>query len=295
VLLDAPPQARTVRLSTDIEYRVIDVGVGTPVALLHGFPDTSDLWRHQIPALVAAGYRVIAPDLRGFGGSSKPSGVDHYRMLRVVGDISALFRQLDVERAHVVGHDWGAAIAWTFAALMSAKVDHLVAVSVGHPQVFTAPTIEQRRLSWYMLLYQFEGTAEELLTRHNWRLFREGHADSPDLDRYVANLSQPGALSSALNWYRANRSPAVELETPPRLPLITAPTMGVWGAGDQALLERGMLESRAFVRGPWRYERVDDAAHWVPLTRADAFTRLLLEFLDSHPVAEATARRRRRY
>src|SRR6516165_2874135 len=117
-----------------IEYEA--VGEGRPVVLLHGFPDSGRLWRHQVPALADAGYRVVVPDLRGYGQSDKPAEVDAYNLLFLAGDVAAVLDALDIGRAHVVGHDWGSALAWVMAAMAADRVDHLVALSVGNPAAF---------------------------------------------------------------------------------------------------------------------------------------------------------------
>lgn len=273
-----------------IPYAVVDVGEGPAVLLLHGFPDSSYLWRRQIPVLLEAGYRVVAPDLRGFGDSGKPEGVAAYRLNKVVADMTALMRRLGVVPVDVVGHDWGAVVGWLMASLVARQVSSLTAISVGHPHVFDHPSIEQRERSWYMLFYQFEGVAEKLLQRHNWRLFREILGGAVDTERYVQDLGRPGALTAALNWYRANRAPAVELDTTPDLPPIVCPTMGVWSSGDAAMTEQPMLDSAMHVRGSWRYERVEDCDHWVPTGAPGRLNDLLLDFLskverDRNPVA----------
>ena len=124
------------RIETDgVGLDVTIEGEGPPVLLLHGWPDTHELWEHQTKALVAAGYQVIAPDLRGFGASDKPEGVDAYNILSLAGDVLGVLDHLGLERAHVVGHDWGAALAWAIAAFMPDRVDHLACLSVGHPAV----------------------------------------------------------------------------------------------------------------------------------------------------------------
>src|SRR5262249_18953705 len=115
-----------------IEYQV--TGQGRPVVLLHGFPDCGRLWRHQVPARAAAGFQVIVPDLRGYGGSAKPDGVEAYSLPLLAGDVLAILAEQQIGRAHVVGHDWGAAIAWALASLAPDQVDHLVAMSVGNPR-----------------------------------------------------------------------------------------------------------------------------------------------------------------
>src|SRR6516225_3105813 len=144
-----------------IDYQVS--GQGRPVVLLHGFPDSGRLWRHQVPALAGAGFQVIVPDLRGYGRSDKPEAVGAYSMSLLAGDVIAVLADLGIDRAHVVGHDWGAALAWALASLAPGSVDHLVVMSVGNPVTFLR-TLEQRQKSWYMLLFQFPGVAERWLT-----------------------------------------------------------------------------------------------------------------------------------
>ena len=127
----------------DLTLFVVDEGQGTPVILLHGFPDTSDLWRHQIPALVDAGYRVVAPDLRGRGRSEKPERVEDYKLSVILGNVAGIMDALGIVSARAVGHDWGAAVAWVLAALMPERVDRLVTISVGHPAALPDLTMEQ--------------------------------------------------------------------------------------------------------------------------------------------------------
>jgi pimeloyl-ACP methyl ester carboxylesterase len=258
---------------------VLDEGEGRPVLLLHGFPDSSHLWRRQVPALVEAGLRVIAPDLRGFGESDKPEAVEQYAIARSVADMVALLDGLGVERTHVVGHDWGAGVAWALAAFAPTRVDRLVVMSVGHPNTFRERSIEQREKFWYQLLFQFTGVAEELLMRDDWKLFREFSRGDGDHERHLADLSRPGALTAGLNWYRANGGPQRELESRPPFPPVAAPTLGLWSSGDNYLTEDSMRRSGEHVTGPWRYERIEDASHWLQLDAPERVNELLLEFL----------------
>jgi len=257
----------------------VDEGEGTPVLLLHGFPDSSALWRKQVPALVGAGFRAIAPDLRGFGESERPPNVEDYAIRNSFADALAILDVLELERAHVVGHDFGAGLAWALAALAPDRVDRLVVLSVGHPNCFRDPSLEQRRRFWYQLFFQFEGLAEELLPRDDWAFFRRWLGDAQDLDRYIADLSRPGALVAALNWYRANSSPYRELKERQVFPAVAAPTLGIWSSGDAYLVEEGMVRSAGHVTGPWRYERIDGATHWLQLDEPERVNELLLEFL----------------
>jgi pimeloyl-ACP methyl ester carboxylesterase len=268
-----------VESSDGVVLEVRDEGRGRPVLLLHGFPDSSFVWRSQIPALVGAGFRVVAPDLRGFGASDKPRDVDAYRITTLVEDVIAILDAVELERAHVIGHDWGAAVAWVVAGLHPRRVDRLVAMSVGHPNTQRMPSVEQREKSWYMLWFQFEGLAEELLPRDGWRLLHEWTRGNGDVERYVRELERPGALRAGLNWYRANLSPLRELQPRREFPQIRAPTMGMWSSGDDYLLEGPVKRSGEHVTGGWRYERIDDASHWLQLDAPDRVNELLLDFL----------------
>jgi pimeloyl-ACP methyl ester carboxylesterase len=259
-----------------IAYEV--TGEGRPVLLLHGFPDTGRLWRHQVGALADAGYAVIVPDMRGYGASDKPADVEAYNILCLIADIGAVLDDVGVPRAHVVGHDWGAAVAWGLAALVPDRVDHLVALSVGHPSTFRAGGFEQFEKSWYMLLFQFTGIAEQWLSDDDWANFRSW-GDHPDVEAVIAELDAAGSLTPGLNWYRANLPPESYLTPALALPPIAAPTMGVWSTGDMALTEGQMTRSASQVSGPWRYERLEGPGHWMQLDAPDDVNRLLLDFL----------------
>jgi pimeloyl-ACP methyl ester carboxylesterase len=261
-----------------ITYHLIDEGTGPAVVLLHGFPDTSSLWRHQIPALVAAGFRAVAPDLRGRGQTQAPPSVADYSLSGMVPDLVALLEALGVDRAHVVGHDFGAGLAWVLAALRPERVDRLAVLSVGHPAARGRPTLEQLQKAWYRVLFQFDG-AEDLLPVDDWYLFRVLLQGNGDVEEYIADLSRPGALTAALSWYRATFSLAQFMAPPPRLPAVQSPTLGMWSSGDNYLTEDGMLRSADLVTGGWRYVRIEDASHWIPLDQPERLNQLLVEFL----------------
>jgi pimeloyl-ACP methyl ester carboxylesterase len=263
---------------------------GRPVVLLHGFPDSWKLWRHQVAALADAGHRVLAPDLRGFGQTARPAAVKDYKLRALVADVTGLLDELGVERAAVVGHDWGAALAWRVAMFAPDRVQRLVAVSVGHPLAGVAAGLPQRRLSWYVLWFLFPGVAERVLPADDWALYRRWiwgdvqPGQDPDLDRQLTDLSRPGALEAGLNWYRANNDPAeFPADDPTRysLPSVACPTLGVWSSDDPTLSEAQMTGSDQFVTGPWRYQRLEAVDHWVPVHAPDRLNRLLVEFLGS--------------
>ena len=175
---------RVDRDGVGIEYEV--TGAGRPVILLHGFPDSGRLWRHQVPVLANAGFQLIVPDLRGYGRSDKPEAVESYRLRVMTADILAVLAELGIGRAHVVSHDWGASLAWTLATLSPGNVDHLVVLSVGHPATFRR-TMAQCQKSWVFGLFQFPGIAERWLTEDNWTNFR-AWSSHPDAGRVIAEL-----------------------------------------------------------------------------------------------------------
>jgi len=264
-------------VANGLTHFVVDQGEGPAVVLLHGFPDSADEWRFQVPALVDAGFRAIAPDLRGFGRSDKPVGVDNYVIFNAVADVGAIMSELGVERASVVGHDFGAGVAWMFATAEPARVEKLAVVSVGHPGAFTRATFKQMQLSWYSFLFQNEGVAEDLLAKDGWSLFREWLASSPDIDRSLEAMADRASLTAGLSWYRANMTPQIwGVDIP--FPEIAVPTMGIWGSTDFALGEEQMTDSVQYLTGPWRYERIEGAGHWVGLERPDELNALLLDF-----------------
>ena len=262
-----------------INLHIIDEGSGPAVLLIHGFPDTSHVWRHQIPALVKAGFRAIAPDVRGFGKSDRPVNTEAYALPALVGDMAGLLAKLGIEKAHVVGHDMGAAMAWVLAAYYPQLVNRLVVLSVGHPVCNRERTMEMREKAWYTLLFQFRGTAEALLMRNNWQIFRDILRNHPETEKWIEDLSAPDALSSALNWYRANLGPERELADPVPIPKVTVPTLGIWSSGDAYLAEKPMLASADYVTGGWQYERIEGASHWVQLDEPEQVNERIIRFL----------------
>jgi pimeloyl-ACP methyl ester carboxylesterase len=275
-----------------IELHLAEAGPGSgpPVLLLHGFPESRKIWRRQLPALAGAGHRVLAPDLRGFGETTRPPAVEDYKLRALVADVTGLLDLLGIGRAAVVGHDWGAGLAWRVAMFAPDRVERLVAVSVGHPLAGIATGLAQWRMSWYMPWFLLPGVAERVLPADDWAFYRRWawndakRGQDPDLDRQLADLSRPGALEAGLNWYRANNDPALfPADDPTRFPLppVACPTLGVWSSADPTLSEAQMTASADYVTGPWRYQRLDDVDHWVPVHAPDQLNQLLLEFLGS--------------
>jgi pimeloyl-ACP methyl ester carboxylesterase len=203
--------------------------------------------------------------------------VGDYALPVLVQDVLCILDVVGVERAHVVGHDWGAVLAWELALAHPERVDRLVAISAPHPAV--GRSVQQLEKFWYMFFFQFAEIAEEALSRDGWRLFREWLRGQGDIESYVADLSRPSALSAGLNWYRANAKPAAMVSEPPPGPPVRVPTLGICGAHDIALLADRIAASGSHVAAPWRFVLFEDAGHWIPLECPDQLNRLLIEFL----------------
>ncbi|MFE0701340.1 alpha/beta fold hydrolase [Streptomyces sp. NPDC058872] len=256
-------------------------GGGPAVLLLHGFPDSRHLWRHQVTALVAAGYRCVVPTLRGFGASERPEGgPEASHPAKHVGDVVELLARLELDRVHVVGHDWGSGIAQGLAQAVPDRVRSLSLLSVGHLAAIRSAGWEQKQRSWYMLLFQLAGVAEDWLARDDFAHLREMLGEHPDAEAVIEPLRAPGALTAALNIYRAGLPPEVQFGADlPLAPLPeTVPVMGVWSTGDRFLTEHSMSRTGAYVAGSWRYERIEDAGHWLQLDRPERTNELLLSF-----------------
>lgn len=270
---------RRIRLDIDgVGLEVLTAGEGEPVLLLHGFPDSAELWRFVIPRLVGAGYRVIAPDQRGFGRSDAPAGRDSYAVRRIGADAIAVLDRLGVKRAKLVGHDWGAAIGWWLAGVHPQRFERYAALSVGHPAAYAGAGLEQKLKGWYVWAFQLPGAAELLFGANDFAMFRRLVRNHPETGRWVADLSRPGRLTAALNWYRANFA---SLASPAAASLrVKIPVMGVWSSRDAALSEDQMTGSARFVDAPFRYERIEGVGHWIPLDAPDRLSDLLISFFE---------------
>ena len=273
----------------DIRLSVASEGSGVPIVLLHGFPELSYSWRHQLPVLAEAGVHALAPDLRGYGDSDRPSGVEAYALPNLVGDIVGLLDAIDAESAHLVGHDWGGSIAWVLAARSPERVRSLTILNSPHPiaSAEARQVPEQQRRSWYMLLFQFAGVAEAWLSADDFANLRSfvfdtaapGVFGDEEQERFVAALRRDGALTAALNYYRANIPPASWLRPPPDLPQVTVPTMIIWGEADAYMSPILLERSATKVAGPLRIERLPGVSHWVQQEAPDRVNELLLDFL----------------
>jgi len=262
----------------DVRLALTVEGEGPTVMLLHGWPDTSAMWEEVVPTLVAAGLRVAVPDLRGCGRSSKPTTTSQYSMRHLVGDVSAMIDALGVERVSLVGHDWGANLAWASAAFLPERVERLVALSVGHPTSFRSAGLEQQIKSWYTLLFAHEGLGEAFLRKNDYEAMRQwlGH---PRVESVIQELERDGQMSAHLLWYRANIPPEAFVADPPILPPILAPTLGIWSSGDRALSERQMANSGQYCANGFEFLRLEGYGHWLPLEAPAVIARSIIDFL----------------
>lgn len=258
----------------DVALNVLDAGSGPPVLLIHGFPDDHRVWRRQIPSLLAAGWRVVAPDTRGCGQSDIAPKVSDYALPRLLDDLEAVLDALGIGAARVVGHDWGAAIAWALAIERPNRVERLAALSVGHPTAYANGPIEQKLKGYYIGIFQLRGLAEWLLEMGDFALFRRlmGSAAAETL---IENYRRPGRLTAGLNYYRAN----LGLLFQRRRESVRSPVMGVFSDGDPFLAEAQMRKTAEFVSGPFRYELIRGVGHWLQLEAPEQLNALLLDFL----------------
>jgi pimeloyl-ACP methyl ester carboxylesterase len=271
-----------------IRLHVVQAGPksGVPVLLLHGFPETWRCWIRQLPALVKAGCRVIAPDQRGYNLSDKPAGIRSYCLETLVEDITGLIKALDYEKVNLVGHDFGALVAWRLAIKYPEKLHRLGIINVPHPAVlrrFLQRDLEQMRRSLYALFFQLPWLPEMSMRIANWRgaalaIRRSGkpHAFSDeDIAAYKEAWSQPGAITAMLNWYRAAARYPAEITNGMR---VRMPALILWGAQDFALSRRMARPSLDYC-DDGRLIFFPGASHWVQREEPEEVNRHLLEFI----------------
>lgn len=264
------------------DARVAGPEDGRPVLLLHGFPQSSLSWRHQLAALGEAGYRAVAPDQRGYSRGARPDGVDQYHAAQLVEDVLGFADWCGPGPVDLVGHDWGAALSWAVAGTAPERLRSMTAVSVPHPAAFAAAlaTDDQRARSSYFELFRAPGgKAERLLLADGAAVLRTVLAglDGEATEAYVELMSQPGALTAALNWYRAMQ-PGLVGEMGP----VTTPTLYVWSTEDVAIGASAARGTASHVGGEYRFEVLEGVSHWIPEAAAERLSRLLLEFLGAH-------------
>jgi pimeloyl-ACP methyl ester carboxylesterase len=249
---------------------------GDAVVLLHGFPQDSTAWTSVQPLLHRSGLRTLAPDQRGYSPGARPPGRAAYRLSETVADVLALLDAAGLSSAHVVGHDWGAAVGWALAAWHPDRIRTLTALSVPHPGAMTRAmvTSDQVLRSYYLALFQVPVLPERLILAREAAPLRQmlSRGGLPDaaVERYVRHMREPGALTAALGWYRAMPWSAREA-----VGKVRVPTLHVWSTRD-AFLGRAATEGTArFVDAPYRLEVLEGVGHWIPELAADAVADLV--------------------
>lgn len=259
---------------------------GPPVVLLHGFPENWRCWIRQLPALVDAGCRVIIPDQRGYNLSDKPAGIKNYRMGELTNDVLGLIDALDYEKVNLVGHDWGAEVAWSLGFSKPERLHRLGVLNAPHPAVmkrFLSRDFEQMRRSWYILFFQLPWLPEAGIRAQGWRrviraLQDNGKAHTftnEDIEKYKEAWSQPGAMTAMLNWYRAAVRYQIHMSEDV---CVKVPTLMLWGMKDFALSHRMARPSMDYCQDG-RLLFFPEATHWVQRDEADEVNRHLLNFV----------------
>jgi epoxide hydrolase 4 len=276
----------------DVKLHYVEAGDGPLVLLLHGFPEFWFGWRLQIAPLAAAGFRVVAPDMRGYNLSSRPAGVAAYETGRLAADVRGLVKELGVESALLVGHDWGGSVAWATAMNHPEVVDRLVILNAAHPRRLSQGLHHpgQLRKSWYFFFFDLPDLPESVVHADHWKFFRHFLRDAhpaytpQEMDRYVGAWSQPGAARGMINYYRSSvrQSPK---RAAAQLRPISAPTMVIWGQRDRYLGPELAEPDHDDVPNLDRVERLPDASHWVHHDEAERVNRLLVDFFAPARVA----------
>lgn len=270
-----------------IDLHVVAAGKGPAVILLHGFPENWRSWLHQIPVLAAAGFSVLVPDMRGYNLSERPAEQDAYKLDRLVADIAALVHATGYPRAHIVGHDWGGIIAWSFADRYPELVDKLVILNAPHPKIYLEKVrhLPQMLRSWYVLFFLLPRLPELMLSANNYQAIRDmfqlrparrGAFGKRDIEHYIEALSQPGALTAALDYYRANVPGGLRKFAQDGR--INAETLVIWGELDPALGPE-LLDGLSNVASHVRVYRIPDASHWVQNEAPAEVNQALVDFL----------------
>jgi pimeloyl-ACP methyl ester carboxylesterase len=265
-------------------FDVIDEGPvdGEPVVLLHGFPERASSWAPVADKLHAAGYRTLAMDQRGYSPRARPPRRRDYRIGELVKDVLALIDRLPGGTAHLVGHDWGAAVAWSVASAAPAKVRTLTAVSVGHPAAFLSSFVHsgQALKSWYMAFFQLPFVPERVgATDRFGTLLRKGGMTRDDVARFRREVVDDGALPYALNWYRA-----LPLSSPGSTrSKVVVPTTLVWSDGDVALGPWAAEHTEEWVDAPYRLVVLPGVSHWIPTQAPDELAAAVIDRVGSNP------------
>lgn len=269
----------------DVQLHYVEAGEGPLVVLLHGFSEFWYGWRLQIKPLGDAGFRVVAPDMRGYNLSSRPTGVKAYDTDHLTADIRGLIHERGAESALLAGHDWGGSVAWATAMAHPEVVDRLAILNAAHPRKLSQGLHHpgQLRRSWYFFFFDLPGLPEAIVHSNRWHFFRHFLSDArpaytPDeIDRYIEAWAQPGAATGMINYYRSSvRTSPKKAEA--ALRPITAPTLVIWGERD-AYLGADLAEPDPDdVPNLDRVERLPEGSHWVHHDEAERVNRLLIDF-----------------
>ena len=282
----------------EVRLHYVEAGEGPLVVLLHGFPEFWLAWRFQIPALAESGFRVVAPDMRGYNLSSRPEGVAAYDIDRLTADVAELVHERGAQRALLAGHDWGAAVAWATAMNHPETVERLAILNVPHPRRMAQGLRTPRQLakSWYMFFFQLPWLPEQVVRARRWQLLRAGfeHDARPgayteaDIERYIEAWSQPGAPTAMINYYRAAlRQTPGRIAT--RLRPVQAPTLVIWGERDRYLGAELAEPACDDVPNLEAVVRLPNASHWVYHDEPERVSQLLVDFFSPAAVQERSA------
>jgi pimeloyl-ACP methyl ester carboxylesterase len=268
----------------DVTLHYVEAGDGPLVVLLHGFPEFWYGWRRQIAPLAAAGFRVVAPDLRGYNLSSKPDGTAAYTAGKLAADVRDLIHERGAESASLVGHDWGGTAAWTAAMNHPEVVDRLAILNAAHPRKLNEGLRHPSQLarSWYFFYFALPDLPEHHVRAKDWEFFQHFLRDAQppytdqEIDRYIAAWSQEGAASAMIDYYRAAVRPPKGTKT--ELNPISAPTLVIWGEKDRYLGPDLAEPHHDDVPNLDRVERLPDGSHWVHHDEAERVNQLLVDF-----------------
>ena len=259
-------------------FEVTDTGPadGEVIVLLHGFPESRAAWQEVSPSLAHAGYRVLAPNQRGYSRGARPKQRRAYTLDKLSGDILALLDQAGAARAHIVGHDWGGGVAWHLAANHASRVATMTTLATPHPSamVKAATRSTQGIKSLYMLAFQTPGLPERSFRAGMWKAMERSGLPKRYIEQYRALFDEPGAARGALNWYRA--LPFGSLNG---IGSVEVPTLYIYGTNDVALGRKAADLTRNYVSGPYRFELFEGVSHWIPEEVPERTTRVLLDWL----------------
>lgn len=284
-----PPSRNKGMEVNGIRLHVTDVGEGPLLVLLHGFPENGSCWNPLLPSLVAAGYRVVVPDLRGYNHSDKPKGIAAYRLNLLARDIHDLVNALGERKATLIGHDWGGVVAFAVALLFPASVHRLVVINAPHPGRFIERLWISRQLlkSWYVFACLCPVIPEAYIRFGDFKALRALFRNDPvrpdaypeaDVDHYIEGFRRPGALQAALNYYRAGVLYGFGIVRRLRNP-IECPTLILWGMKDP-YLDESLLKGLDQRIPDLRIERYEDASHWIIREYPERVSAKILSFLE---------------